>query len=45
MDWSKEAENAVKKVPFFVRKRVKLGFSVCKYTNCRRSAQDQGLRE
>ena len=23
MDWSKEAENAVKKVPFFVRKRVK----------------------
>ena len=23
MDWSEEAENAVKKVPFFVRKRVK----------------------
>ena len=23
MDWSKEAENAIKKVPFFVRKRVK----------------------
>jgi len=23
MDWSKEAENAVKKIPFFVRKRVK----------------------
>ncbi|MBT8368478.1 MAG: sulfite reductase, partial [Deltaproteobacteria bacterium] len=23
MDWSIEAENAVKKIPFFVRKRVK----------------------
>ncbi|CAB1056986.1 hypothetical protein D1BOALGB6SA_1725 [Olavius sp. associated proteobacterium Delta 1] len=28
-----------------IRPYMVLGFSVCKYTNCRRSAQDQGLRE
>jgi dissimilatory sulfite reductase (desulfoviridin) alpha/beta subunit len=36
MDWSKEAENAVKKVPFFVRKRVR--------TRIEKEAREAGKR-
>ena len=37
MDWSKEAENAVKKVPFFVRKRVK--------ARVEKDAREAGIKE